>query len=268
MSSFRWLAYLMGLVVVACSPAPDSGSVSDAEADAGSARPAGQIDHAITDDKQAQGALMLTYVEQEPGIEPYVNRVIITADFLRMDDGSDQTDFTLFDRRAKVIYSVSHDDRTALELHEQNSEIESPIKLELDEKKIDMVDAPMIDGKTPQHYRLMVNDQLCRDTIVVPGLHTEAVQAMREFRQVLASVHRGNIPNTPVDMQDPCFLADDVFWHKRSLKFGFPIKEWTPTGFSRSLVDYKYNAPIGEDIFEIPAGYLRKTSSAGQEVDA
>jgi len=258
MSSFRWLAYLFGVIGVACSPTPDSGS--DPKTDT-------QAVHTMTDGKQAQGALMLTYVEQEPGIEPYVNRVIITPDYLRMDDGNDQADFTLFDRREKVIYSVIHEDRSALVLREQTFDIKSPVQLKLAEQQVDMGDAPLIEGKTPLHYRLLVNDQLCRDTVVVPGLHTEAVQAMREFRQVLASVHKVNVPKTPGGMQDPCFLADDVFWHKRSLKFGFPIREWTPTGFSRSLVDYKYNSPVGEGIFRIPAGYLRKNTSGVQETD-
>ena len=254
MSSFRWLAYLMGVVVVACSPAPDSS-------------PDTQTGQVTTESEKAQGALILTYVEEEPGIEPYVNRVLITPDFLRMDDGDDQADFTLFDRREKVIYSVSHDDRTALVLREQTFDIKSPVKLKLDEQQVDMADAPLIEGQIPLHYRLLVNDQLCRDTIVVPDLHTEAIQAMREFRQVLASVHKVNVPKTPDDMQDPCFLADDVFWHNRSLKYGFPIKEWTPTGFSRSLLDYKYNVPTGEGVFRIPAGYLRKSMSGEQETE-
>jgi len=262
MSSFRWLAYLSVLVVVACSPAPDSGSESGPDATTGT-----QTVHTISDSKKKQGALLLSYIEKEPGIDPYENRIIITPDFLRMDDGTDESDFTLFNRREKVIYSVSHDSRSALVLRELASDIKSPLPLKLDEQQVEMSEAPLIEGKTPLHYRLLVNDQLCRDTIVVPDLHVEAIQAMREFRQVLASVHKANVPNTPDDMQDPCFLADDVFWHNRSLKYGFPIREWTPTGFSRSLVDYKFNVPTSAGIFMIPEGYLRTTAPGGAATD-
>jgi len=265
MSSYRWLAILLGVVVVACSPSPEVGPESAPELKSDTL--AGQETHTVTDGQNPQGALILTYVEQEPGIEPYQNRVLITDEFLRMDDGNDQADFTLFDRREKVIYSVSHDNRTALVLREQNQDVTSPVTLKLDEQQVDMADAPMIAGQAPLHYRLLVNEQLCRDTIVVPELHAGAIQAMREFRQVLASVHKGNVSKTPDDMQDPCFLADDVFWHNRSLKYGFPIKEWTPTGFSRALIDYKYNAPAGAGLFKVPEGYLRTTTGGGAATD-
>ena len=43
-------------------------------------------------------AAVLYFVEQEPGVEPYRTRMIVTAGFLRMDEGQDSQDFLLFDR--------------------------------------------------------------------------------------------------------------------------------------------------------------------------
>jgi hypothetical protein len=38
-------------------------------------------------------AAVLYFVEQEPGVEPYRTRMIVTAGFLRMDEGQDSQDF-------------------------------------------------------------------------------------------------------------------------------------------------------------------------------
>ena len=57
---------------------------------------------------------VLVWQEQEPGIAPYPNRMLITADHLRSDDGEDDGDYLLFDRRAGILYTVSHDRRTLL----------------------------------------------------------------------------------------------------------------------------------------------------------
>lgn len=264
MSSLRWLIIFLGMVLVACSQEPDTGTESGQKPDKTAiAKP----EQTLAGVQKGRHMLMLSYAEQEPGIEPYLNRILITPDFMRMDDGVDQSDFTLFDRNKKIIYSISHETRTTLVLREQVSDIKSPVELKLGEQQVDMIDAPAIEDRKPLHYRLLVNDQLCRETIVVPGLHAEALRALREFRQVLASVHKENVNKTPDDMQDPCFLADDIFWPNRSLKFGFPVNEWTPGGFSRSLIDYKYNVPVSEGVFEIPEGYLRKSMTGELETD-
>lgn len=203
-------------------------------------------------------ALMLMFVEQEPDIDPYPNRVLITRDFIRMDDGKADGDFLLFDRVKKIIYSVSRERENAVVMYNRPRRVESPLKLELDVHRLAVKDAPAIEGIQPRHYALMVNDKVCREVMVVPGLHPAAVQALREFRRVLATVHKGNLKKTPVDMQDPCFLADDVFAPNRVLQFGFPIQEWNNAGKARTLIDYKQDVEVAPSLFSIPKGYQLK----------
>ena len=47
----------------------------------------------------AQPASLLVYRVAEQGGEPYSSRIIVTPDFLRLDEGSDDASYTLFDRR-------------------------------------------------------------------------------------------------------------------------------------------------------------------------
>ncbi|MCW5585870.1 MAG: hypothetical protein KIS75_07025, partial [Chromatiales bacterium] len=57
---------------------------------------------------------LLVYRVWEQGAEPYVSRVLVTADHVRLDEGSDTAGYTLFDRRQESIYNVSVDDRSIL----------------------------------------------------------------------------------------------------------------------------------------------------------
>ncbi len=258
MSSMRVPVLTLLLLLVACSPTPDAGPESAIDQEAA------QHDSKV----EAKGdTTVLSFVEQEPGIDPYPSRVLVNRDYLRMDDGSDQSDFTLYDRHKKLIYSVSHENRMALVMSEVKSDAKPPIELKLTEQQVEMTDAPSIEGRAPVHYRMLVNEKLCSESIVVAGLHQDALQALREFRQVMSTIHKGNVDKTPDDMQDPCFLADDVFSYDRTMKYGFPIKIWTQTGYSRLLLDYQYNVAVDENIFRVPEGYLRRSITADQETD-
>jgi hypothetical protein len=94
---------------------------------------------------------------------------------------------------------------------------------------------------------------------VVPGMLPAAVKALKEFRQVLAGKLAANIPKTPVNMQDPCFLHYEVFASARKLQFGLPIQEWKNNNSSRSLVDYNQQFPVMTTVFELPVNYRRYT---------
>ena len=61
-------------------------------------------------------ATILWYAEQEPGVDPYRMRYLVTPDFLRSDDGVDSENFLLFDRKRKTIYSVVGENRTILQI--------------------------------------------------------------------------------------------------------------------------------------------------------
>ena len=63
--------------------------------------------------KQA-GDTLVVFVEQEDGVDPYQTRMIITEDFVRIDDGEGDKDFVLFDRKNMVVQSVTSSEKTIL----------------------------------------------------------------------------------------------------------------------------------------------------------
>ncbi len=203
--------------------------------------------------------LMLKYQESEPGVDPYVTRVLISPRFVRFDDDKDDSDYVLFDRKLRTIYSVGHDNRAILVVHDRRITEVSPVVLKPGiDTSIDKA-APRIGGHQTRRVRLLVNGKVCRRMYVVPGMLPEAVQALKEFRRVLAGKLAANISKTPVGLQDPCFLQDEVFTSQRKLQYGLPIQEWKNNDSTRLLVDYNEQYPVLDSLFTLPPGYRRYT---------
>ena len=203
------------------------------------------------------GELMLMFQDQEPGIEPYATRMLINDDYLRLDDGVDSSDYVLFDRQLQTIYSVSHVNRTILVVQSKPVQGEPPIKLELDAKRAEHPDAPEVAGTQPVEHSLTVNDKACSRVMSVPDFLSEGVEAMREFQRTLAGQHAENLPKTPVEMLDPCFVAYHVFAPVRNLQYGFPVQQWDVDGNSRALVDYQRGLSVDPGLFTLPESYRR-----------
>jgi hypothetical protein len=61
-----------------------------------------------------QDMIALRYVDQDPGDPPYLTRILVTPDFMRMDEGNDDGDFVLLDRRQQKVINVLHGNQLAM----------------------------------------------------------------------------------------------------------------------------------------------------------
>jgi hypothetical protein len=200
-------------------------------------------------------SVMLMYQAQEPGVAPYASRILVTGQHVRMDDGQDDGDYLIFNRETRLISSVTHDERTVFEIPPRGVEQEPPMPLQLHSEKVTQGEVPKVAGERPQHHQLYVNDKLCYSVVAVPGLMTDTVEALRDFRQVLAGEHAKVLPRLPADMQDPCDMAINTFHPDWQLRFGLPIQEWDETGNRQMLMDYKQGLMLDEELFGLPEGY-------------
>jgi len=206
---------------------------------------------------------LLLYQAREPGVGSYPSRILITDRYVRMDDGKDKGDYLVFDRKSRLISSVVHDDKTVFEIPPREVKQEPPMVLKRRAEQVKMKDGspmPMVAGKQPQQHQLFVNDKLCYNVVVVPGLMDDAVAALRDFRQVLAGEHAKTLPRIPADMQEPCDLALNTFYAGWQLQFGLPIQEWDEAGKGQVLMDYKEGFAVDEALFTLPQGYQHYTS--------
>lgn len=201
------------------------------------------------------------FVEQENGIAPFETRMLHNSKYLRIDDGEGSSDYVLFDREARTIYSVTGATRSILIVEEREMDAEPPFKLDLKETHIEPKEAfPEVEGREPLHYRLDANGEECSHVVAVDGLMPEGVEAMRELGQVLAGDSAATFSQIPADLHDACEMAANTFAPDRHLQFGFPIQEWDESGYSRYLQDYDVAyVPEEENLFSLPEDYARAT---------
>ncbi len=193
--------------------------------------------------------------ESEPGIEPYATRMIVTPDFLRMDDGQDDGDYLLYDRRSRTIHSVSHGDRTVLDIPFHAVEMEPPPGLERITRRTVDEQAPAVGGRQPVQQKDFVNARLCMETVSAPGLLDDARRALKEYREALAGEQARNLYKTPPELRDPCMLSNLVFHPGKGLEEGFPLYERNQAGQTRELTDFERNRRVKSSLFDLPEGY-------------
>jgi hypothetical protein len=186
--------------------------------------------------------------------QQYLSRLIVTPDFLRFDDGKDESDFLLFDRKKKTIYNTSSQDETILVI--RNHKIVLPKKsdwthvVDTDNKK-----SPNVGGKTVKHWVLLTNNVVCYDLYAARDLLPEVTSALSEYRQVLATQQAEIYMNSPERKRDVCELANNVYLPDRYLKHGFPIKYRDRDGRGEEMVGYKEAVEVKPELFKLPTGF-------------
>lgn len=201
-------------------------------------------------------ATVLLFSEQgaEHGAEQesYQTRMLISEDFLRIDDGAGADGYVLFDRQNNIIYNINNDTKTVMTVELIPDEVKPPFDLDLVAEKITLpAGAPEINGIKPQHYRLSTNQEHCLDVIAVNGMLESAVNAMQAYNRVLASNNAITLDATPLELQTPCMLSMNIFYVNQNLRYGFPVQEWDKYGKRRSLISYKQNEKLESSLFNL-----------------
>ncbi len=205
-------------------------------------------------------AEMLLYQLIEPGVGASPSRIIVTDTFVRMDDNTDDGDFALFDRKARTLYSVVHEDRSIFTIPARDEDgIQPPLKLE---RSVVVIPAelPAIAGHSPRHHRLSINGEACYNVIAIDEVMDASLKALREMQIVLAGEQRKALLHTPADMQEPCGMALHAFHPTWALSFGLPVQEWGIDGRGRQLLNFRDDFAAAPELFQLPEGYGRYTS--------
>jgi hypothetical protein len=200
---------------------------------------------------------VILFAEQEAGIDPYPVRLLTSPDYVRIDDGYDESDYVLFDRRTHTVFSVSHDEHSILEI--RNHPVSGPLPPDLSLTEIPIVDkeAPTIAGKQPQQFEYLANGNTCYQSISVSGLLDEAVAGMAEYAVALGERQLNNMQSVPETMRTPCFLSRYVYAPGRHYTHGLPVQVWDDSGYNRSLTDFRTGETVRAALFSIPDNYER-----------
>lgn len=196
----------------------------------------------------ARQATEILFEDTDPGEAPYLSRVLILGDKLRLDYGQDADNFSLYDRRAKRLYVVSHEVERITEIPAGKARLKLPKGWRLAVSKQA--------AGAEQHVRVKLNDSLCLELKAVPGLLPEASRLLGDLRRALAASQAAAWKATPEDMREPCFLALDVVRAGIEYDFGLPLSLQYGDGRSR-LYRSHVEREVPDELFALPAKYQR-----------
>jgi len=198
------------------------------------------------------------YQESESGIEPYATRLIVTADFLRFDDGVDGNDFLLFDRKQEKIYTTNSTDKRILVIHGKQAKLPAAPRwthrVETDDEQV-----PAIGAAAVKHLLLTTNNVVCYDLYAAQGLLPDVVKALGEYRRALAVQQAEILSFSKGIERSPCELSNNIYLPDRHLQHGFPVRIRDMDGRAKLLVNYRENAELNEQLFILPKGYKEFT---------
>ncbi len=205
----------------------------------------------------AVDAQLLVYRVWEPGIDPYISRMLITTKFVRLDEGGAIEDgYTLYQRDSGAIYNVSDEEQTITVMRPTKDVPDSPVKLDLTKQVEEDKQAPAVGGVHPVRVKLLANGTVCRELMAVDGIMQPAVQGLKEFRESLAKIQGARLDAWPEESRTPCDLAELIYAPTRGLAHGVAVQDRTPT-MSQSLVDFEKHYMAADELFVIPANYER-----------
>ena len=187
---------------------------------------------------------VLRYVDQDPGGPSYVTRILVTPDFMRMDGGEDTGDFTLLDRKKRVVINVMHDSRLAM--------VFSPGALPPKPagwKPRLIADKAERGGK---HFTLTLGGVVCSEGIAAHHA-LDAARAMAEQKSILAATQYRVWKASPPDLQHDCDLANQVWNSGDTLTLGLPLEEREFTGRTRTF-ESETRLPVNPELFRVPEG--------------
>ena len=200
-------------------------------------------------------ATVLWYLEHEPGVEPYEVRYIASENFLRSDDGRDDSDFLLFNRRTRQIYNVVSEDKSILQLDgvgvlpSQPESLSIQISQSIDKKMPKIADNQLLS------VSLNAADTECATAVVVPNYLSDARKILQEFSIAVAVSQARTLSNTPNEYQTACFLAKYIYSADFQLEKGIVLNERDAQGRVRELSRFEQNTMLKDELLQLPKGF-------------
>ena len=192
-----------------------------------------------------QEMIALRYVDQDPGDPPYRTRILVTPDFMRLDDGNDDGDFVLLDRRRQKVINVMHGNQLAMVFTPGTL----PPKPAGWKPRLDVQPA----ARGGRRFSLTVKGVVCSEGVAALRAAPDAARAMAELKAVLAAMQYRVWKDSPSAIQHDCDLANQVWESEATLRLGLPLEEREFTGRTRQF-ESESKQPLQPELFRVPAG--------------
>jgi hypothetical protein len=190
---------------------------------------------------------VLYYRDQDPGTPSYLTRILITPKFLRVDEGRDEADFVLLDRKTAELTNVLHDTKTNMRIRNRPLPASARPSWQADERVEEV-------HPGTRRITLGVHGKVCSQTVTAEKLMPEATKALAEYKAALAWTQYQTYINTPEELRQDCDLVQYVWETDRALSYGLPIEEREYAGRTRQL-ERQGRERLRPALFKLPVGY-------------
>lgn len=189
----------------------------------------------------------LRYQDSEEGATAYQTRILVSDRYLRMDDGHDDADFVLLDRKTGKIVNVLHERRVLLAMSHGELPEQVPQSYRVEQKV-----TPVREGTV--RVQVLADGRLCSETVAASKLFPDAARALAEFKAALAYTQWVTYRNTPAELRQDCDLVHHVWQADMALSHGLPIEERDYAGRVRQYVSGE-KRELEPEAFRLPEGY-------------
>ncbi len=195
----------------------------------------------------AADMIEIRYQDGEADGSTYVTRYLVTDRYLRMDEGHDDADFTLLDRKTRKIVNVIHDSKVIVTMHDRKLPNAPPHAYSV-EKKVTPV------RKGTMRIQVLADGKVCSETVAAARLFPDAALALAEYKTALAYTQWVTYQITPKELRQDCDLVQHVWQADYALSQGLPIEDRDYSGRVRQYLDGK-KTPLRPKLFALPKTY-------------
>ncbi len=211
--------------------------------------------------KDDQEVYQLSYIEREHGTDAYEITMLVSDRFIRIDEVGEDSGFIIYDDKKKIIYSVGHQDKSILVIHQYEFSVDkSPAKANVE--YLQLADAPTVSDKNIYNYRVYVNtgagvvdkEETCTEIQLVEDILPDVRRILQNYQKVVSGQQVKMVDNKITEMQTSCFYVDQIYNTGAYYEKGLPIQEWHSNEHSKMLKTY-LKISVDSRKFKIPEGY-------------
>lgn len=203
--------------------------------------------------------LLLYRVDNQHAAAPYLSRIMVSDDMLRMDEPGDDDSmqgYLLFDRKARLVLSVDPGTRTIMVIAPSPDAAAAKPADTLDIQSRPLDDAPLFAGKKPREHLISIQGKECTSLVAVEGEMPRAMKALREMSSVVADRHMRQLAIAGEMAEKDCKLWLDAYYPGVEYSKGLMLTLVSDSE-NRHLVDYKQSIEVDSELFEAPLEYNR-----------
>jgi len=203
----------------------------------------------LTEKKPLHAGYLLLFAETHPQQKERNIRIIITDQFLRIDEGHQSEDYVLYDRNKQTITHINPEQETAVRAQNdvKNTKPTFPLHWRIQSQASHAIMRTQTNNNpASMHHLFYLNEEPCYNVVAIENYLIEAVSAMREYNQASANKQKETYAFSEGKQ---CQDAITVFDPGVRTQHGFPLREWSSFGYQRFLVDFKRDIIFPASLF-------------------